>query len=1237
MKNMMRKDFYMEIRKTLGRFISIFFIVALGVAFYAGIRASEPSMRISGDAYFDRTKLMDIKVMGTMGLTQSDIRAIGQVKGIENVEGAYSKDVLCPVEDTEKAVHMMSLQDNFNEVAVSEGRLPEKAGECLIDVDFKEFSGYKVGDRITFRSGDDKELTESLTTDTYTVVGIGSTPLYISFSRGNATIGNGELSGFVMVDKSSFDMEVYTEAYVRAIGTLDEVSYTSEYNKLSDAAKDAVDGIKKERCSIRRQDIVGEANEELADAEETLQEESGKLSDAKQELSDAKSTAATELEDARKQLADAQVKLEESKQQIADGERQIGEGKTQLVSQQNLLNSKRSEYNSGVAELNKQAAELEKGENQYLSEYAQYMPLIIAGKEEIAKAKDKISQDKKTLEEKKGELEEGLKKVEEGLKGIEDLQSLADGIEATDQGIVELEAKLTQGEDEYKKIIDIPEEERTEEQVQFVLAWEGTKEGMNASLALLKEQQAVLARKMEAAGFASVADLKGKLTELEPMKKKLEEKENELKGNREQLLEAEKQLAAGEQQLQEKEKELLSQENQLQEAGKKISAGKAEVASARAQLSEAGNQLKEGQRQIDVAWATIRQQEKTLSDGKTQIVEGERELSEGRTEYEKAVQEATIQIQDGETQIQDGEEKLIEAKQELADAKAEIEKIENPKWYVQDRDEALTNYSGYGENADRMRAIGKVFPAVFFLVAALISLTTMTRMIEEQRIHIGTMKALGYGKLSIAKKYIYYALLATFGGSVFGILIGEKIFPFIIIYAYKIMYTHIPDILVPYHMEYAIQATAIAVLCTLLATVLSCYKELAAQPAELMRPPSPKQGKRIMLERVGWLWRRLNFTWKSSIRNLIRYKKRFFMTVFGIGGCMALLLVGFGLKDCIFEIMDLQYDKIQFYDASVYMDDTIGKDEKKDVLNYLSKDSSVESHTQVRMQKEKIKSGDKEESVYLTVPKDMKVFKDYVSLHSRTKDESYSLKKDQLILTEKAAQTLKVEAGDTIILKNEDKGDKEVTIGAICENYMGHYLYMAPELYEELYGAPAKYNSILYIVKGREVAQIEKIGEKLLTYDSIMNVSYTSSLKENLDDMLRTLNLVVIVLIVSAGMLAFVVLYNLNNINIAERKRELATIKVLGFYDMEVASYVYRENVLLTIIGALAGMGIGRILLQFVVTTVEVNEAMFGRDIYPISYIYSLLFTIGFSMFVNWVMYFKLKKIDMVESLKSIE
>ena len=561
-------------------------------------------------------------------------------------------------------------------------------------------------------------------------------------------------------------------------------------------------------------------------------------------------------------------------------------------------------------------------------------------------------------------------------------------------------------------------------------------------------------------------------------------------------------------------------------------------------------------------------------------------------------------------------------------------KLQN--WYIYDRND-LPDYSGYGDNADRMKAIGEVFPVIFFLVAALISLTTMTRMVEEQRTQIGTLKALGYARHSIAGKYLGYAFLATLLGSAAGIFTGEKIFPYIIINAYGIMYKHMNELLIPYNVMYGIGAAGTALFCTLAATILACYKELREQAAQLMRPPTPKQGQRVVFEKITFLWKRLNFSWKASVRNLVRYKKRFFMTIFGIGGCMGLMIVGFGLKDSIFAVVDIQYGEIQRYDGTVIMAEGASEKEKGEVAQMLGKETEVDDAMEGILTQITIGNGSKWHDVYLDVPKDKKQFPEFVTLKERTTDRRYSLDEKEVVLTEKIAKELEVQAGDMITIRDEEKGDLKVKIKAVCENYMGHYLYMTADAYEAVYNEKPEYNAVFYKTVSGTTKEAQSVGEDILQLPGALSVSYTTDLKQQVDDMLGALDIVIVVLTISAGMLAFVVLYNLNNINITERKRELATLKVLGFYPNEVSAYVYRENIVLTVLGALFGVALGKILHRFIIVTVEIDTVMFGRNIDMSSFVYSFLLTVAFSMIVNGAMYFKLKKINMVESLKSVE
>ena len=1196
-KKALRKDFYMEIRKSMGRFLSIFFIVAIGCAFFAGIRSSEPDMRYSGDAYFDRKNLMDLQVISTMGLTDEDVEAIEKLDGIEKAEAGYSVDALCTEGDNQIVMHVMSLLPSMNQVQVENGRLPEKSDECVVDADFLSKSTLKIGDRVTLSSGTDKPVTDSLKEDTFTIVGSVSSPCYIGFQRGSTTIGSGNISAFLCVPEESFCMEVYTEIYAQVKGAEKLTAFTDQYDQRIDSVMKEVEAIKEEREKARYDEIVTEASEKLADAEK-------EITDAEAELEQGKAEAQEKLTAAREKLENAQKELEQAKKELASSQAKIASSKEELEQAQKELNESSGKIAAGEKELNEKSIALAT-----LKEQKDTLQGQLAALEQ---QKEELSGQKTTLEAQKRTLQEGQK-------------NLLDTQAVLQQQISRLKAEK---EDLNAEGIRLSEEKETLQK-----EYEELKSQYEASgdTEILKQVEAKKAQLDEvnakiAENSAKIEQNKTLLETVESQMDPLEEKLVQMKNGLEQTETALEKISAGLSEIEAGQEQMQTGLTQMESY---ISSGEFQLQAAREQLESGKNQILSGQRQIEDAKKRIADGEEQIKAGIKQIQDGETGLADGWIEYQDGERQANAEIADGEAQIAD-------AKVQLADAKKEIEQIEKPTWYIYDRSH-LPEYSGYGDNADRMKAIGEVFPLIFFLVAALISLTTMTRMVEEERTLIGTLKALGYSKKSIAAKYLGYAVLATLTGGIFGVMIGEKILPYIIITAYKIMYRHLPDVEIPYNLYYGVLACVAALLCTVAATIFSCMKELKEQAAELMRPPAPKQGKRVFLEYIPFLWKRLNFTWKSTVRNLMRYKKRFFMTIFGIGGCMGLMLVGFGLKDSISSIVPLQYEDIQLYDGNVILQSDVTMQEKQEVYEALEKNSQVVATAEDLLQKITIEHDGVSKEVYLNVPENVEKFSDFVVLQDRTTKEKYQLTDKGAVLTEKMAKELGVSAGDTVTIKEENEKERTVKISQICENYMSHYLYMTPAVYKAAYGKEPEYNSIYYRTEGRTTKEAESVGEAALKLDGALSVSYTTELRQQVDDMLQSLDIVIVVLIISAGMLAFVVLYNLNNINITERKRELATLKVLGFYDKEVTEYVYRENILLTLIGSVFGMLLGKILHRFIIVTVEIDSVMFGRNINTISFVYAFLLTVVFSLFVNGVMYFKLKKINMVESLKSVE
>ncbi|MGN0505991.1 MAG: FtsX-like permease family protein [Lachnospiraceae bacterium] len=1057
MKRAQRKDLLRELKHSLNRYLSIMAIMALGVAFYAGVRSAEPDMQLIANRFLNETDFMDIRVIGTMGLTDGDVAAIEAVDGIARAEGAYYAEAYLETDKKTFQLKLYSIGENVNKVELTKGRMPENASECLMDEYFMEKEGYQLGDTITLSVDEDAELSDTLNSAAYTIVGAGKYAEYLSWERGTVSIGTGSADGFLFLQKNAFASEVYTSIYATVEDAKTLNCYGEEYEELIDRVQEAVEGIEAKRCEIRYEEALAPAWEEIADAEQ-------KIADAE-----------AELKDAEKEIADAEAEL-------ADGRKELEDGKKELSDKEVELADAKREAEDGWKELESAEAELETG---------------------------------------RAELSEGQKKYEDGKNEL-------------------IAAK------------------------------------------------AVIAEKRE---------------ELEAAKQQLEAYGMPLTP---ELIAAETELAYAEQQLAEQEAELAKAEAELLAAEQKIADGEKELADGRKELLEAEKKITDGEAEISKA-------KQELADAETELADGEQKLADAKAEYE------------------DGITELSEKKQELLDAKKELEEVERPEWYVLGRD-TVQSLVEYGMDTERIGKIGKVFPAVFYLVAALVSLTTMTRMIEEERTQIGTMKALGYGKASIASKYLWYSLSATLIGSLFGVLLGSRILPAVIIGAYKILYAHLPEAMTPVQWDISLMSVLIAVICTVIATLSACYKELASAPSVLMRPAAPKEGKRVFLEYITILWKHLSFSWKATCRNLFRYKKRFFMTIFGIGGCMALLMVGFGLRDSIADIVNNQYKKLWTYDAYLSINDT-DIDLSAGELAPFVKDKMF-----VQLKTVDLESETAAKSAEFFVPERLTGLEEFLKLTDRKKDGvRYELTTEGVILSEKLANILEVGVGDTIFIKQDETHSLEVTVTAVVENYLYHYIYMSPEQYLLLYGEEPEYNQMFLQLSSMSEEQKESFSKAVMAEEAVDSVTYVEDLQEHVDQMMQSLNLVVVVLIVAAALLAFIVLYNLNNINIIERRRELATIKVLGFFDGELAMYVYRENILLTIFGILFGVVLGIFLHRFVILTCEIDMIMFGRDISALSYASSVALTALFSVIVNFGMFYKLRRIDMVESLKSME
>lgn len=1073
------KDIFREIKISLGRFLSILCIVAIGVAFFAGIKASAPDMKNSADTYFDKYNVQDIQVYSTIGLTKKDVAAIKKIKGVKSVQPSFSMDTLSQIDSTQMVIKVISygIDQKMNKIRVVEGRMPERENECLVEASSatnKLYGTFHIGDTIKLQSGTDEALSKSLKHTKYKIVGTCYNPNYLSYEKGSSNIGSGTVNSFIYIQNTNVLKDYYTEVDVCVKGAKDLDCYSDEYF-------DVVDPVLKKIKKISNKQI-----------DARIQSYQSELDEKKQEAND-------KFKDAENQFNDAQNKIDSGLSEIQSNELKLQNSKDQI--------------------------------NQGWNEYYANLQLL-----------DNIP----TLQNAIAQIEESEKKLPELLSQKEQVENGLQQINA--EGDLNTKRTLIQNAIDF---IDIA------------------------------------LKKLE--NYPDSSDA-------ETIRIKLNEKKELLQG---QLSLIDQATA--------KKAELEAILPQIQSGIEQIQAGVAKKAELQSQL----NQLLNAKNELNNAYVS-------LINGQAQYEDGVSKIEDAKNELNKSIEQLTLSKAEFNIQKHD-------ALRELSNAQLEIDKMEG-KWIVLDRNSHYS-YRDYGACADRMDGIAKVFPVFFFLVAALVCMTTMTRMVDEQRNEMGTLKALGYSKLQIASKYIIYALIASILGSILGCSLGMYLFPTVIFNAWNTLY-NIDQIKFLFQPGLILLASGSVTGITLLATLYSIYSELIEMPSQLMRPKAAKAGKKILLERIAFIWKRLSFLQKVTARNIFRYKKRFFMTIIGIAGCSALLVAGFGINDSISDIVNQQYNVIYHYDATVSAKTSEITSQIKSLKGV--KDVYEEDHLAVTT---KIENKDISTTVHI-ISNDKK-FKDFCTLFNGNKE--FDLDDSSVLISQKMATKLNKKAGDTIKIKDANNKVIKAKIKGVFTNYVGHHIYASESLYKS-WNTNAKTTHIYLIKSKKTTKKFERnLGNKIMNIDSVQSVTFYSSLQKNFKDMIKSISYIVVVLVISAACLAFVVLYNLSNVNISERKREIATIKVLGFTRKEVDAYINRETILLTILGSLIGLGIGIGLHHLIMNLAEMDDIMFGRTINSISYVISFVMTIGFNAIINLCMHKKLNNIQMVESLKAVE
>ena len=1095
-----------SIKGSLGRYLAIVAIIALGVGFYAGLQSSQPAMLETADSYMHDQRMYDFQLMSTLGLTPGDVAAFKQLEGVEYAEGAYFADALSVLGSHEEPYRFMSITRNVCTPYLTEGRMPENANECLGDAG--TFSSSDIGRRISISEANDEDTLGLFEEREFTIVGLAKSPRYISHDRGSTSLGSGTLSGFVLLTEEAFDQEIYQEILLYC--DLPGEMYSTEYISARDKLEPEVKALLNSRGAIRYKQLRSEADKELAEARAELDEGWEEYHEGEEEAQKELSSARAKLYQGQKEIDNGLKEIEQKQKEIDEGWAQLPAAQQEIADNRAMLDEKEKELQQGKAALEPAIAEIQAGEQQ-----------LAEGKAQLEATKNAV-------------------------------------LWPLEQAINLIDSQISQTQQEINALD--PED----------LGYETRLAILNARMEQLqgRRESAVSARDSAAERFAP------------------------------------------------KEAEIAAAEAELNQAKAQVAAAQAEIAAGEQAIAEGRAQLDAAEAEIENSKVTMTEGQKQLDEGRVQLEQAQRQVNQGWEEYEEGKAQAEQELADGKKELEDAETELAQAIVDT-DEKLKLEVFTLNR-------ETNSGYVTFENDTSIVTAVAGAFPVFFVLIAALVCVTTMTRMINDERTQIGTLKAMGFSGGMIMRKYLWYSGSAAFAGCILGFVLGVTVIPFIVWYAYNIIYSY--TTLKPYFsVGMCVVCMAVALLSTIVVTVLTCRKELSERPAELIRPKAPKAGKRILLERIKPLWKRLSFLSKVTLRNAFRHPSRVMLMMLGVGGCTALLVAGFGVKDSIADVPDYQYGEISRYEMLVNYDpDVLDTDGRAEALWKDRADAWALSY-QVNAELEN-QTGS--HSVKL-VAAEGTALKNVVSLRDDSGELEYP-GKGEAIVTEHLADLLEISVGDQVTLETDDGDSLRLTVTGIAKNYLSHYIYVSPET------VPGAKNNAAYLCDSSEDSG-EGLAAWLRSQDGISYVSLTLREKETVRQSMQSLNMIVVLVVVCAAALAFIVLCNLTNINIMERVREVATVKVLGFYPGETASYILRENLLLSILGGAVGLLLGKLLHRFVMELIQVDYMCYDVRVSALSYLMAFGITVLFAMAANFAMSFKLEKINMTESLKSVE
>ena len=1274
-----------SIRGSLGRFLAIMGIVALGCGFYAGLQMCGPNMRLAADRYYDETQLWDLRVVSTLGFKDADVKRIASTEGVSAAVASHTVDVMARLGNEQVAVRISSLGSKtattltaadaggrpgggpvVNRLILREGRWPTSAEECVVSADV---SGASVNDRVEVLSGG-ADHDRGLRVRKLVVVGTVSSSNYVyTGNLGSTSLASGKIEQCLFVTDDAFGEDTpYTDVYLKVSGADGLKSSSDAYEEKVSEVKGRMEARSGDLSRARQADLKAQAqvtlNEKVKEYQRKRDESYWRLADAKDQLDDAEQRIADgqgKLDEGQREydegLATYRGKRADAERRLSDAQAQIDSGRGELDAQRDRLAAGERAWRQGYDQLSSQlafAGVTAPSAQGYVDELDARLTQAEAAKAQLASLQGQLAQAREaTGEANRRRVNEGINELRPKISELEDKRERAQGaLDSLRPRRGEAQAQLNDLDARIRDTqanIDRLEAERdklgpafSQEQAQSLAA-------AKAALGKLKEKRP--------SAQADLSKLDAAVGEAEATVKTIDEGLATARSSLARLQEAQEQIQEAEQGIPQLEAgigqiqgRLPSDDDIAALTSARDSAQR--LADTREVLDEGASQLSSAQKRLDASQAELRRQRKDaahqLASAKGRLEAAAGELRRSRDQ----LAEARVQHDEGLASYTDSkaevDKRFSKAWQEIKDAQRSIDEIALPDVYTLDRSQS-ESAATYQADTKRMDNIANVFPLMFFLVAALVALTTMTRMVDDERVQIGTYKALGYGKARIAGRYLLYALVAAGVGATLGVIVLSQLLPYIIMSAYSIIYAVPPlDLPLPVDWGVALSAAGLGVGVTLLTTWVTVYSSLREPPATLMLPRAPKAGRRILLEHVTPIWRRLSFSWKVTARNLFRYKRRLLMTVIGISGCASLLLVGFGLHDSIWDIIDLQYGPIIHYDTTVGLSDASTELDVSAVTDYLG--SAGGAGDIVRVQRESMQatgtgpstSATSKTHVTVIVPQDSLQAQEAVTFRDRMTGAAVAFDDDAVLVTEKLASLYGIRAGDQLMLFDQDDAGNAIgtghalTVTGVTENYVANLVYVGRGAWRSVSPVTPVFSTIFCNVPDAGDVRAT-VSARLHDMTGVSTVTFSDEVINQYRHVLSVVDMVVVVLIVSAAALAFIVLYNLTNINVEERLREIAALKVLGFTKREVYAYIFREIMLLALMGDVAGMLLGIWLERFVITTAEVDYVMFGRSIHALSFVCAFTLTLVFSALVMLVMRRKLDRVDMVESLKSVD